>query len=406
VRQGRQIVRVVLFWIVASTAAWLVSAPLIARWFNIVAPVGLLANLLVIPAAALVLLAGCLSIIFGLFFPLLGEIFNFANLVLVSALISFTGLIARIPYSHFFVQSPPLWSIAIWFGTLCAWILGKKKVMIAGVVCLAAAASIGIMLSSNKVTCDILNSGRSSVCLVNVPGSDDILINAGSRFNGWKLLRYLRSQGVDRLQALVITRADARHAGGAPELLRNISVNELWCSSTNMRSKVFRSVIAKAKEKGIAIRVLANGDTGTLRGNLVWKVLHPERQPAYRSADEGLLIMSFKRGKACVLLTSKLSALAESRLIESINDLRAEVIVQEGMEKNLFECHESELLQLIQPEWRIFCTASQMSDDFSEGLWLALEEGEQMRDVSLGPDMGIRIHLNGCGVRLERFLLK
>jgi competence protein ComEC len=69
-RNARKAIRWVLFMLIASFAACLVSTPLIARWFNLVSPVALLANLLVIPLATFVLLAGCLSIVFGWCWPL------------------------------------------------------------------------------------------------------------------------------------------------------------------------------------------------------------------------------------------------------------------------------------------------------------------------------------------------
>ena len=398
---GRRIIRFAVFWVIASTAAWLVSMPLIARWFNLVSPFALLANLFVIPLTSLVLLAGCLSILSGLWFPLLGEIFNFANVVLVSLLISFIGLVARVPHGHFYVQSPPLWSLAVWFGTLFAWVLGKTRIFMLGAVSLAAALLIGIFLSRNQVTMDILNLRKDTVCFVNAPGSDDLLINAGSRFRGRSIVRYLRTCGVDRLRALVLTRADAKHAGGALEVLRNIHVQELWCSSTNMRSKVFRNVMSAARDQGVEIRSLTKNDTGEIKGNLKWKVIHPEQKPAYRSADDALLILIFKRGLASLLLMGKHSKLIESRLPDHKQRLQAEVLVEDRIEQNPYESDENSWLNVVRARWRVLCMESYINDTSPKYLLSDSIEEEQTQNVILGPNMGLRIYFDSHGARIE-----
>ncbi|MDD5677483.1 MAG: ComEC/Rec2 family competence protein [Kiritimatiellae bacterium] len=278
----RNIVRFGALLLVSSLAAWAVSTPLIARWFNLVSPVALLANLIVIPVSTLVLLAGCLAILCGLCLPWLGEVFNFANVVLVSFLLFVTDLMARIPWGHFFVASPPVWAVLVWFGSLLAWLpgwglhsgwgrhlgWGRRRLWLLGPVILVVAFLGNVILNWNRVTADIINIGEIPVCLIKAPGTAPMLVHAGSRFYGRRVAQKLRQQGVDRLSALVLPAADEHHAGGALDILATFRVKEIWCVTTNSRSPFFQQVLATARDRSVPVRVLSNGAWGAWRGNI------------------------------------------------------------------------------------------------------------------------------------------
>jgi ComEC/Rec2-related protein len=113
-----QIIRLVA----ASLAAWLASAPLTAWYFGLFSPIGLLGNLIIIPLASVVILCGCLSILAGSLLALAGECFNYANLVLASAMIRVTQAFDAIPFGWFAIAAPPAWLVVAYYAVLLlAW---------------------------------------------------------------------------------------------------------------------------------------------------------------------------------------------------------------------------------------------------------------------------------------------
>ncbi len=306
VSRGRRVVRIVLITFATSLAAWLSSVPLIAMWFNMVTPSAPFSNLVIVPLLPLILLAGWLAVFFGPWLPLAAEIFNFANVFLVSILTEFIRMVAAIPFARFFVETPPIWSILLWYAVLLGWGLKKRVIWIPCAVFLVLLAGVGFLVSARGVSVDVMNLGGRAVCFVNVPGEGDILVNAGSRFNGPQAEQWLRSKGVDRLHALALTLADADHSGGAGSIIESIPVQELWCATTNMRSSVFMDAIALARNKGLAVRELTQGETGRLRGDVEWTVLHPRAEARRRSAGEAVLLLLFRRGSASLLLGGEL----------------------------------------------------------------------------------------------------
>ncbi|MBI2441815.1 MAG: ComEC/Rec2 family competence protein [Lentisphaerae bacterium] len=269
----RNAARFLALLLVSSLAAWLVSTPLVARWFNLVSPIALLANLVVIPLSTLVLLASCLSVLCGVVLPWLGEVFNFANVALVTLLIALTDGLARIPWGHFFVESPPAWAVLVWFGTLLAWRPGwcPRRLWLIGPVILIIALCVAVFVNWNRAYAEVIRVGDTPIWLIKAPRMAPVLVHAGARFYGRQTLQSLQRRGINRLAALVLPAADAQHAGGALELLEGLRVKEFWCASTNAHSRVFRQALAKARDKDVLLRVLADDEQGVWSGNLRWQ---------------------------------------------------------------------------------------------------------------------------------------
>jgi len=77
-----------------------------------------------------------------------------------------------------------------------------------------------------------LNVGKGAAHLVAFPGGGHMLIDAGSALRGNAgeriVLPFLRSRGIRRLEALVLTHPHEDHYGGAAAVLSSLPVGEVW----------------------------------------------------------------------------------------------------------------------------------------------------------------------------------
>lgn len=101
-----------------SLAAWLVTAPLTAWFFGNFSPIGLLANLLIVPLSSLVIITGVLALTLGSCFLFLADLFNHANLALITLMTESARYFARIPGGCLEVPAPPLWAILLFYTLL------------------------------------------------------------------------------------------------------------------------------------------------------------------------------------------------------------------------------------------------------------------------------------------------
>ena len=85
-----------------------------------------------------------------------------------------------------------------------------------------------------------LNGGHS--VFVDAPGrKNDWLVDCGNdRAVEFTLKPFLRAQGVNKIQRLVLTHGDLNDIGGAATLDQLFGIGELWTSPAKFRSTAYR----------------------------------------------------------------------------------------------------------------------------------------------------------------------
>lgn len=310
----------------ASLAAWLVSLPLTALFFNLFSPVGLVANLFVVPIAFVILLTGCLSFAASLVSPALTAVFNHANVVFVKAMLWVVDWFNALPGGYRFVEAPPIWAVVVYYVLLFACFLGRGRVRTVAVLASIAAlgASVGYHMLSNEARIECWRNPGSMSVFLDLPRNRHVLVNTGRAFGGSALERALRARGVDELDALILTGASADVLGAASGLLAAVPAREVWIPDHAGRSPATESLLHVCNERGVAVRRLLAGHEGELAGGVQWQVLHPATGVRYRSAVAGGLVLRLARGPASMLLRG---STAEPDLLASSIDLDADVLI-------------------------------------------------------------------------------
>jgi ComEC/Rec2-related protein len=109
--------------IATSCAAWLVSAPLTAYYFQMFSLIALAGNLIAMPLASLMIVTGALSLVFGSCIEWFADVFNHANLALAFLLTKSMEFFAAIPGGNFPVDPPTIWLILAYYLALAAAVL-------------------------------------------------------------------------------------------------------------------------------------------------------------------------------------------------------------------------------------------------------------------------------------------
>jgi competence protein ComEC len=112
-----------------GVAAWIASVPLIALYFGRFIPGGLLANLVVVPAAGLIVIAGTLAIVTSFFLPAAAGIFNCAAALCTAVMVEASRLTTLIPGASVAVPPPSLTVIVVWYTAMlvAAWMLRNSR---------------------------------------------------------------------------------------------------------------------------------------------------------------------------------------------------------------------------------------------------------------------------------------
>ena len=312
-----------------SISAWLGSCLFIAGYFHLLTPASLLANVLVVPLAAVTLMASLGSLLCGDLFPACTILFNHSAWLWMTLIVKMSYWIADLPWAFYYVESPS----AIQIGAYCAvlwacfsgWVFEKnRRTMRIGIVIFIL--SIGIadkMLPRSVIRMTVFPFGGGAL-FIDAPGSEnDILIDCGNSRSAERVLTpYLKMYGYDRLPDVVLSHGDIGHVGGFEHLTETFGASRVFTSSVSFRSATYRK-ISENLSKTPEIRKFVN------RGDVVagWSVLHPAVSDKFARADDSAIVMRGEFRGLRILLLSDLGRLGQRRLLERENDLRADIVV-------------------------------------------------------------------------------
>ncbi|MFO1524183.1 MAG: ComEC/Rec2 family competence protein [Kiritimatiellia bacterium] len=326
-----------------SFAAMTAGAPLTAWYFNLFSPVGLVANLVVIPAGFLVVLLGAVSLLLGPLLPAAAAWMNIANAWVVAGLLHVIDLFSRVPWGWQYVMTPPLAAVVLAYA-LMAWIsLAGRATRAWTATCAGCLLAYGLFvregLSFRGV--DLLDADDGQAALVQAPGFA-ALIDAGPRTGVVETLRALRREGIDRLDRLVLTHAAAAHTGGAVMVLRQLHPREIWLPSVlPAKTPSLDPVLRLARENGIPVRRLSAGESGDWPGGLHWRVLNPPaaEKPPRRAADASL-VLHLSLGGHAVLIAGGAGEAAEAAVVARGQNAACDVLVA-GNDEHAGACSEA-----------------------------------------------------------------
>lgn len=222
-----------------SVAAWVFSAPLTARFFNALSPVALVGNLIIIPLTFMIVLTGCLTLMSAPVSVWAGTVFNYANRVFVSLLITVIRFFDGLSGAYIFVRSPSSAVLALWYSGLVLFFSGPSSLRrLAAVLVFGALLLWGHSLYHPFSDVEVRRLGTTAVA-VRISSRRWVLVTDGSRFFTSQTIRFLQKMGVNQLDSLVVS---DRHAGidGIEPLCVSFSPEKVYVNASSQEGLLDR----------------------------------------------------------------------------------------------------------------------------------------------------------------------
>ena len=333
-----------------SFAAWAGSIPLSAKYFHLFSPVSTPANIIAVPLGTLALMSNLGALLCGTWLPWVTALFNHSAWFFMVAMTWVSDVSTRIPGAFFYVPEPSWLDIGIYYvvlvGVLSGWLLTpKRRVWAATAMIFIAAGYVWHWQATRdgiRLTVLPLNGGHS--VWVDAPGrGNDWLVDCGNDIAvGFTLKPFLRAQGVNRIQRLVLTHGDLKNVGGAEQLNQLFDVGELWTSSARFRSAAYRDAVSAFEKAPGRHKMFAAGDAAGC-----WRTLHPAGDNFPRADDNALVLSGSFHGQT-ILLLSDLGQDGQGTLLARAHDLRADIVIAGLPDRG--EPLGEDLLEAIQPK--------------------------------------------------------
>ncbi len=141
---------------------------------------------------------------------------------------------------------------------------------------------------------------------------------------------YLWWRGLDRVDYLIATHADADHIEGLSDVARNFRVRAAFVGRTPSRDVEYRAFAATLARENVPVEVLNAGDR--LRfGEATIEVENPRALTdstinRAASSNNDSLVLRVRYGERSILLTADIEAATEARLVRDTANLRADAV--------------------------------------------------------------------------------
>ena len=310
-------------WLVSplcvSLAAQMGTAPLIALHFQQIAPIGPLANLVVVPLLGLAVALGLLSALTGWCLPLAATVFNASNYAVIRLLLWLVEALNSLPFGV--VQVPrPGWGFvlgALLLAGLLAWLPASRRAWKAGLFGLLIWVDVALwtnVLRERQLEVVFLDVGQGDTAFLRFPNGRTMVVDGGARSDRFDcgarvLLPFLRHWGAGRIDVVVVSHLHNDHSGGLVALLEEVEVGHYLDSGQQYESFTARRLRSLIEEKGIDYHRVAAGDSLVGLGGVGGLVLHPTPEfvgpeaASQHHLNDGSVVLRLEYGDVSLLFT-------------------------------------------------------------------------------------------------------
>ncbi len=340
-----------------SLAAFLSTAPVVAGKFGRIAPFGILVNLVAVPLAALVLLTGYGTLLFG-DLPWIGESISFCCRMSCQGLVSISEWASMLPGGSRVVASPGGGWVTAYYGVLL--VLGLRGLSPAVVVVLGHLLIVlflgPVPGGSGRMEVGLIDVGQGQAVAIHGPMGRILVVDAGGSANprydpgGQEVIPYLLERGARRVDVLVLTHDHLDHAGGARALVDELEIGELWLPPGSRSSRRFVALADRARSRGTAVVMAEAGRFGSPTGGPV-RVVWPARESSELEINERSLVLLVGSPPCRVLIPGDLELAGEQTLLQTGTEIEAEaLIVSHHGSRN---ATQPEWLRRVDPDWAL-----------------------------------------------------
>jgi competence protein ComEC len=200
-------------------------------------------------------------------------------------------------------------------------------------------------LSAGRLTgtlrVDFLDVGQGDAALITMPDGATLLVDGGGRpgflSTGEQSARDVRSigemvvaeylwwRGLDHVDYILATHADADHIDGLNDIVRNFKVRSALVGRMAQQDAEFSKFVSTLRATGTPLQLVQAGDVVDF-GSVKMTVLWPSAAGANRSNNNDSVVLRLDLGSISVLLTGDVEREAEAQILASNSNVAVDVI--------------------------------------------------------------------------------
>lgn len=251
--------------------AQIYAAPIQMFYFNTFSTYSIFANIAIIPFLTIISFLGFISSILALI-PVvcihICKIFDFILNPFLSGLINISNFFSNLPNSIIYTKHPSVVQIVIYFLFILSLTyllkngLKDKKAVSIALISLCTLIFLSLPIKNDRCEIIFFDMGNADSALIKTPKNEYILIDTGKAPYKTKIspaeqiiIKYLKDNGIKKLDALILTHFDSDHAGGSLGILKNIPVKKVYITDFYNKTRLSYEVFKYLKTNEIPYEI-------------------------------------------------------------------------------------------------------------------------------------------------------
>ncbi|MGN8225548.1 DNA internalization-related competence protein ComEC/Rec2 [Gracilimonas sp. BCB1] len=307
--------------------------PLQVYYFGEISLVSPIANALFVPFLGVVVPLSLVALFVTAVIPSAGFVLNYPSYIFLGWMSDFVNMVAEWDWAWttaslssnliFFLWLFLILSIAAWYTSALRW---KLAAVFLATACLILSLNTIEKLQSAPLRVTFFDVGQGDAALLHTPNGKHILIDAGVWSPGYNsgksvIIPHLKSAGIRKLDAIILSHPHADHIGGIIDLMESIPVDVIYNSGYRYESNLYQSYLKLAQEKSIPVKSLVSGDTLAPDPSMLFLVLGPNGHIYNADPNEHSLVLNVIYGESEFLFTGDAGEEQEERLVHAYEHL-------------------------------------------------------------------------------------
>lgn len=289
----------------------------------------------------------------ALFVPLLGVLVPLSLVALfITAVVPSLGYIINSPTAFFldgmswFVHNAADWSWAWTSATLpnamifLLWLFlifhisafylpalrWKMAIGVLTIACLISVQNVVQMFIPQTLEVTFFDVGQGDAALLKTPTGKHVLIDVGTWSPGNNsgktvILPHLQNEGIEKLDAIILSHPHADHIGGIIDILNEIPVQVIYSSDYEYDSNLYQNYTTLAREKSIPAVKVSAGDMLPIDPAMLFMVMGPHQNYYNRDPNENSVVVNVIYGESEFLFTGDAGEYQEKHLLHTYGNL-------------------------------------------------------------------------------------
>ncbi|MHB0997808.1 MAG: ComEC/Rec2 family competence protein [Armatimonadota bacterium] len=217
-------------------------------------------------------------------------------------------------------------------------------------------------LPSDRLKVHFIDVGQGDSVLIQTPDGRNILVDAGPSESSDDVVDYLTSNGVQRIDLLVITHPHSDHIGGMPDVIDRFGVSSVLDLGYPHGSQKYKEVLSKILSRKIQYSTPSEWVDKQIGSGVSFHLVWPDSDNLkYNKSDinDLSIVLRLSYGKISFLLTSDIGTDVENIILSKNDKIRSTVL--KVAHHGSAESTSNEFLEAVKPSFAVISVGADNS---------------------------------------------